>query len=118
HRRLEEFPLHWQDMSQDVTQSFARLLCYGFVKRDQSPVHLPLGEIATQIAGEPGLGAGQAGGTIVTLIDFVGIVELAVMFGFAVLVVRSRVRVEIAYAEVRTAAGLNRSGVDRPIRRR
>jgi hypothetical protein len=88
-----------------------------FIKRDQSPVHLTLGKIATQIAGDPELGASEAGVAVVTLVDFVSIVELAVVFHFAVFVVHGRVRVEIAHAEVWTAAGLNRGGVDRPVGR-
>src|SRR6476646_6407990 len=40
------------------------------------------------------------------------------MFGFAMVVMGCRVRIEVAHAEVWTAAGLNRSSVHRPVGRR
>src|ERR1039458_1267873 len=50
-----------------------------------------------------------------SLIDFVRVVELAKVFGLATLVVSCWMCVEIAHAEVWTAARLNRSGVNRPV---
>ena len=50
-----------------------------------------------------------------SLIDFLRVVELAKVFGLATLVVSCWMRVEIAHAEVWTAARLNCSGVNRPV---
>src|SRR5260370_12860946 len=53
-----------------------------------------------------------------SLVYFVRVVELAKVFRLAVFVMSCRMCVEIAHAEVWTAARLNGRGVDRPVRRR
>jgi len=74
-------------------------------KRDQRPIHLALREVAAQITRDPELSAFQADVAVMTMIDLVGIVELAVMLGLSMIVVCGRMSVEVADAEVRTATG-------------
>src|SRR5580700_6887173 len=88
-----------------------------FVERHQSPIHLPLRKVATQIPIDPELGPSKINVAIVSLVHFVSIVELAEVFHLAVFVMSCRMRVEIAHAEVRTAARLDCGCIDRPIRR-
>src|SRR5947209_18399218 len=102
-------------MSNDVAQGLPLVRSCGLVKRHNGPVHLALGEIIAQVAIDPELCAGKVGCAVMALVDFVCVVELAVAVGLAMVVVRCRVRVEIAHAELWTAARLNRGGVDRPI---
>src|SRR5580658_1402706 len=49
------------------------------------------------------------------LVDFVSVVELAKVFRLAVVVMSRGMGVEIAHAEMWTAARLNCGGVDRPV---
>src|SRR5271165_842714 len=67
---------------------------------------------------QPYLGAGEIDIAVMSLVYLVGVVELAEMLSLAVFVVRCRMGVEIAHAEVWTAACLNCSSVDRPVRSR
>src|SRR5258706_7927679 len=115
---LERFPLYWKNVSQDFTEGLALFCRCTFVEYDQSPLHLALGEVATQIAGDPELAASETGSAVVTGVDFVGVVELAVVFHFPVVMVSRGMRVEITHAEVWTAACFDCSGVDGPARRR
>src|ERR1700722_8532496 len=113
---LKRFPLYGKHVPQNVTQSLALFRRRAFVEYNQSPLHLTLGEIAAQIARNPELGAGKVRCAVMTLVDLVGVVEFAEVFSFAALVVRRRVRVEIAHAEVWTAASLDSGGIDGPVR--
>src|SRR5271165_6296152 len=67
---------------------------------------------------QPHLGAGEIDVPVMSLVHFVRVVELAEMFCLAVFVVSCRMCVEIAHAEVWTAACLNCGSVDRPVRTR
>src|ERR1700677_3068777 len=89
-----------------------------FIERHLRPIHLSLREVTTQIPIDPELRARQIDSAIISLVHFVGIVELAEVFRFAVFVMSCRMRVEIAYTEVRTATGLDCGCIDRPIHRR
>src|SRR5579859_122971 len=112
---LERFPLDRKNVPDDLAQGLPLRRCRGLIKRDEGPVHLPLGEIAAQIAVNPELGAGEISGPEMPFVDFIGIVELAVVVSLAVVVMRGRMGVEIAHAEVWTTAGFNRGGVDCPV---
>src|SRR5580692_4721785 len=89
-----------------------------FIDRPLRPLHLSLREITAEISIDPELGPRQINVAVVSLIHLVSVVELAEVFHLAVFVMRCRMRVEIAHAEVRTAACLDCGCIDRPIRRR
>src|SRR5277367_1055587 len=105
-------------MSDDLPERLALFAGCRFVERHLRPIHLSLREVATQIPIDPELGPGEINVAKVSPVHFIGIVELAEVFRLAVLVMNCRMRVEIAYAEVRTAAGLDCGCIDRPIHRR
>src|ERR1700685_4833795 len=98
-----------------------RLTLFGgspYIERHHRPIHLSLREVTTQIPINPELGPSKINVAVVSLVHFVSIVELAEVFRLAVFVMSCRMRVEIAHAEVRTAACLDCGCIDRPIRRR
>jgi hypothetical protein len=74
-----------------------------------------MGEVAAEVAVDPELGVGEVSGTVVSFVDFVGVVELAEVRGLAVFVMRCGMRVEIARANMRAAAGFDGGGVDGPV---
>src|SRR5580700_5084873 len=97
-----------------------RLALFGgcrFIERHLRPIHLPLGEVTTQVPINPELGPSKINVSVVSLVHFVSIIELAEVFRLAVFVMSCRMRVEIAHAEVRTAARLDCGCIDCPIRR-
>ena len=102
-------------MADDVAQSLALVWGGGFVERGYDPVHLALGEVAAEVAGEPELGPGQVGRAVVSLVDLVGVVELAIVFSFPALMVSCGMSIEITYAKVWTTARLDCCSVDRPV---
>jgi len=73
-----------------------------------------LGEIATQVSGDPELGSRKASICVVALVNFIGVIELTVMFSLAVLGVRRRVRTEVTDAEVWTDTSFNGRSVESP----
>src|SRR6185369_6569961 len=112
---LERFPFHGKDMAEDNAQGLPLVWSRSLVEGDQGPIHLSLREVSAQIAGDPELGAIERGLAVMSLVDFVSVVEFAVVFGFAMLVVCRRLRIEVAHTEVWTTAGFNRGSIDRPI---
>jgi len=102
----------------DISERLPLVGGCGFIEGDDGPVHLPLREVAAQVAVDPELGASEIDAAVMSLVDFVSVVELAEVFRLAVFVVNCRMCVEIADAEVWTAARLNGRGVDRPVRSR
>ena len=102
-------------MGKDIAQSLPLFSAHRLVEGDDHPVHLSGGEIATKITAEPELDRAQISGSVISLVDLIGDVEPTVMFHLAIVVVRRRVRVEIAYAEVRATACLNGRDIERPI---
>src|SRR5450759_4118138 len=112
---LKRFPLHRKNVAQNVAQGLPLFRSCGFIKRDQRPFHLALGEISTQVSSDPELGSGEIGIAVMALIDFISVIELAVVFSLALLVMRGGMRVEIADAEMWTAACLDCGRIDRPV---
>src|ERR1700683_1597945 len=87
-----------------------RLALFGgcrFIERHLRPIHLSLREVTTSVPINPELGACKINVAVVSLVHFVSIVELAEVLHLAVFVMNCRMRVEIAHAEVRTAARLD-----------
>ena len=72
-------------------------------------------EVRAQITRNPEFYPGEFGQPVVTFVDLVSVVELTVVFGFAVLVVCRRVRIEITHTEVWTTARLDGGGIDCPV---
>src|ERR1700678_2587099 len=105
-------------MPNDFPEGLALFGGCRFIERYLRPIHLPLGEVATQVPIDPKLGPSKINVAVVSLVHFVSVVELAEVFHLAVFVMSCWMRVEIANAEVRTAAGLDCGCIDRPIRRR
>jgi len=77
---------------------------------------LALGEVTAEVAGDPELGVGEVGRAVVSFVDFVRVVELAVVLRLPVLMVSCGMSIEITHAEMGTAACLDCGSVDRPIR--
>ena len=74
-------------MSQNFTKRLSLFSSRAFVESRDNPIHLALREVAAQIAAQPHLGAGEIDVAVMSLIDFVRVVELAKVFGVATLVV-------------------------------
>ena len=111
-RKYNEAPVQAESA---LTERFLKTERLDRIESRNDPIHLALREVAAKIAAEPDLGACEIGVAVMSLIDFVCVVELAKVFGLAILVVSCWMCVEIAHAEVWTAARLNRSGVNRPV---
>src|SRR5215470_11127138 len=104
-------------MRKDLTKPLSLFSSYGLVEGDDNPIHLSCGEVTAKISRQPKLNAGQICAAVISFVDLVGDVESAVMCAFAMLVVCCRVRIEIAHAEMRTAACFNRCRIDGPVQR-
>jgi hypothetical protein len=74
-----------------------------------------LREVAAKIARDPNLCTIKLGIAVMAMVNFVSIIVFAVMLRLTVIVVRRRVSVEVADAEVGTAASFNYRRVDRPL---
>ena len=114
---LQGLPLYWKHVLDDLIQRLPLLSCRRLIESHQSPVHLALREVSAQVAGYPELRARELRAGVMSLVDFVGVIELAVVFGLPVLVVSCGMSIEIAHAEVGTTACFDGGGIDRPIRR-
>ena len=77
-------------MPYDLAQRLALFRGCGFIKRKQGPVHLALRKVGAQVARDPELAAGKVRARVMAFVDFVGVIELAIVFCFAVLVVGRR----------------------------
>src|ERR1700683_2962267 len=105
-------------MPDDYTERLALFSGCRFIERHLRPIHLSLREVATQVPIDPELGPSKINLAVMAVVHFVSVVELAEVLRLSVFVMSCRMGVEIAHAEVRTAAGLDCGCVDRPIRGR
>src|SRR4051794_17212582 len=102
-------------MANNLSKRLPLLGRRSFVEGHLSPVHLALREIASEIAIDPEFGAREIDGSIVSAIYFVCVIEFAEVLGFSTFVVSRRTRVEIAHAEMWTAACLYGGCVNGPV---